>query len=89
LNVFTQVHDFNQQAVQVSAGIEHALILTRDHKVYAMGNNTEGNLGLGHTYSSDTPLQVHGGLNQLKIVDVGAGRHSAAISEEGRLFVWG
>lgn len=36
------------------------MILTDDDKLYACGNNMEGNLGLGHTYSSDNFLQVHG-----------------------------
>jgi len=36
------------------------LILTTDDKIYGAGNNKYGNLGLGHTYSSDSFLLVHG-----------------------------
>ena len=44
---------FPQKTVQVSTGSKHTLILTQEQKVYAMGHNSEGNLGLGHTYSSN------------------------------------
>jgi alpha-tubulin suppressor-like RCC1 family protein len=52
--------EFPLKASKVASGIEHSLILTDDDKIYACGNNVEGNLGLGHTYSSDSFLQVHG-----------------------------
>jgi alpha-tubulin suppressor-like RCC1 family protein len=52
----TRVGDLTFKAKKVAAGIQHSLILTEDDKVYACGNNGEGNLGLGHTYSSDNFL---------------------------------
>ncbi len=64
------------------------MVLTRDKRVFAVGSNTSGALGLGHTYSSDTYLQVHG-LSEIGVKQISAGRHSAAISDDGRLFVWG
>jgi len=64
------------------------LVLTEEGKIYACGNNSEGNLGLGHTYSSDNFLQVHG-LTSHKVKTIAAGRHSAVITQEGRLYVWG
>jgi alpha-tubulin suppressor-like RCC1 family protein len=48
--------DFLFKAKEVSAGIEHSLILTEDDRLYACGNNMDGNLGLGHNYSSDSFL---------------------------------
>ena len=74
-----KVTEFPYKATKVAAGIEHSLILTDDDKIYSCGNNTEGNLGLGHTYSSDSFLQVHG-LNNHKVKTIAAGRHSAAIT---------
>ena len=76
-------------AIDVAAGEEHSLLLTNDLKVFAVGNNLKGNLGLGHNFSSDTFLYVHGGLDTLKIRSIEAGRHSSAISNDGRLIVWG
>ena len=56
--------------------------------MYAVGDNSKGNLGQGHKFSSDIPLKVHG-LKDVHVQDIIAGRHSAVISEDGRLFVWG
>jgi alpha-tubulin suppressor-like RCC1 family protein len=85
---FQKLNDFSYSAKQVAAGSEHSLILTNDGRVYSAGNNSNGNLGLGHNYSSDKFLSVHG-LSNLKFMLVSAGRHSAALTEDNRLFVWG
>ena len=73
----------------VDAGIDHSLILTQENLIYGAGNNKYGNLGLGHTYSSDNFLLVHGLSSDLMFKQIKANRHSAALSEDGRLFVWG
>lgn len=86
---FTEITEFSHKAKAVAAGIDHSLILTSDDKVYAVGSNKYGNLGLGHTYSSDSFLLVHGLLSGLKFKQIAAGRHSAALTEDGRLFIWG
>lgn len=57
--------------------------------IYGAGNNKFGNLGLGHTYSSDNFLLVHGLSPDLRFKQIQASRHSAALTEDGRLFVWG
>lgn len=85
---FQRLTDFTYPAKQVAAGSEHSLILTNDGRVYSAGNNQQGNLGLGHNYSSDKFLSVNG-LSNLKFMLVSAGRHSAALTEDNRLFVWG
>ena len=53
-----------------------------------MGDNSTGNLGQGHKYSSDIPLKVHG-LNDVVVQDIAAGRHSAVLTDAGNLIVWG
>ncbi len=83
-----KLNDFPLKAIKVASGNDHSLILTDDDKIYACGNNIEGNLGLGHTYSSDSFLQVHG-MGNHKVKQIAAGRHSAAITDDGRLYVWG
>lgn len=47
-----------------------------------------GNLGLGHNYSSEKFLSVNG-LSGLRFMQISAGRHSGALTEDNRLFVWG
>lgn len=64
------------------------LLLTDQNQLYAVGDNSMGNLGQGHKFSSDIPLKVHG-LKDVQIQDIKAGRHSAIVTAEGRLFVWG
>ena len=85
---FKQLSDFSFPSKQIAAGTDHSLILTQDGRVYAAGNNQNGNLGLGHNYSSDKFLSVNG-LSGLKFMQIAAGRHSAALTEDNRLFVWG
>lgn len=86
---FIMIPDFPHRAKAIDAGVEHSLILTTDDKIYACGNNKLGNLGLGHTYSSDSFLLVHGLQPNMRFKKVAAGRHSAALTDDGRLFVWG
>lgn len=85
---FQRLHEFNYPAKKVVAGTDHSLILTNDGRVYSAGNNQNGNLGLGHNYPSDKFLSVNG-LANLKFMMISAGRHSAALTEDNRLFVWG
>jgi len=82
------IPDFVHRAVKVAAGLKHTLIQTESEQVYAVGDNSSGNLGQGHKYSSDTPLKVYG-LSGLHIKHLRAGRHSAVVTEEGALYVWG
>jgi X-linked retinitis pigmentosa GTPase regulator len=83
-----QLTDFNFHAKQVAAGSDHSLILTEDGRVYAAGNNQNGNLGLGHNYAGDK-FQAVNGLSGLRFQQISAGRHSAALTDDNRLFVWG
>jgi len=85
---FKHIADFSHSSKQVAAGTDHSLVLTQEGKVYAAGNNSNGNLGLGHNYSSEKFLSVNG-LSGLKFMMISAGRHSAALTEDNRLFVWG
>ena len=54
-----------------------------------MGQGKDGNLGSGATNSSPLPVRVMGGLESQNVYSIAAGRHSGAITEEGKLFVWG
>lgn len=84
----TLVSGLYYKVVKAAAGISHTLLLTDQNLVYAVGDNTKGNLGQGHTYSSDIPLKVHG-LKQFQIQEILAGRHSAILTKDGELLIWG
>ena len=58
------------------------------NQLYAVGDNTQGNLGQGHKFSSDITLKVHG-LKDVQIQDIIAGRHSAILTADSSLYVWG
>ncbi|RMC06268.1 hypothetical protein DUI87_15699 [Hirundo rustica rustica] len=58
--------------------------------VYAAGGNSEGQLGLGDTEERTTFHLVSFFTNQHKIKQLSAGSYtSAAVTEDGQLFVWG
>ena len=77
--------------VQVSAG-SHSLALDEDGKVYAWGNNFDGQLGDGTNIKRFTPVEVDisGVLDGKTIVQVSAGiSYSLALDEEGKVYSWG
>lgn len=69
----------------------HVLALTSDGKVFAWGENGNGQLGNGSTTDSNQPVAVDGGaLAGKTAVAVSAGSlHSLALTSEGRIIVWG
>ena len=74
--------------VSTACGIFHTLVLTSSGKVFAMGGNNFGQLGVGNKRSSTVPLMVKGFENE-HIIKVSAGNMSAAITEDGKLYIWG
>ena len=64
------------------------LMLNDQNDVFAVGDNSTGNLGQGHKYSSEIPVRVTG-LQNVLVQDIVAGRHSAVVAQDGSLFVWG
>lgn len=84
--------------VQLSANIWdnaafHVLALTSDGAVYASGCGEYGALGRGSANSEASfkpVLILGGGPDAPFVVGVSAGgRHSAAVTREGALYVWG
>ncbi|XP_058275315.1 X-linked retinitis pigmentosa GTPase regulator [Hirundo rustica] len=71
-------------------GRNHTLVYTEKGNVYAAGGNSEGQLGLGDTEERTTFHLVGFFTNQHKIKQLSAGSYtSAAVTEDGQLFVWG
>jgi alpha-tubulin suppressor-like RCC1 family protein len=78
-----------QPAVQVASGGFHNLCLLECGSVYSWGCGKDGRLGRGSTESTAEPGLVVG-LQGQHVVQVACGEaHSAAITKEGRLYVWG
>uniref|UniRef100_A0A8C3UHE3 X-linked retinitis pigmentosa GTPase regulator n=1 Tax=Catharus ustulatus TaxID=91951 RepID=A0A8C3UHE3_CATUS len=71
-------------------GRNHTLVYTEKGNVYATGGNSEGQLGLGDTEERTTFHLISFFTNQHKIKQLSAGSYtSAAVTEDGQLFVWG
>ncbi|NXO06055.1 RPGR regulator, partial [Oriolus oriolus] len=71
-------------------GRNHTLVYTEKGSVYAAGGNSEGQLGLGDTEERTTFHLISFFTNQHKIKQLSAGSYtSAAVTEDGQLFVWG
>ncbi|NXC68239.1 RPGR regulator, partial [Anhinga anhinga] len=67
-----------------------AFLYAEKGNVYAAGGNSEGQLGLGDTEERTTFHLISFFTNQHKIKQLAAGSYtSAAVTEDGQLFVWG
>ena len=83
---------FPEPIKQMAFGESHQIILSTKGEVYTMGTNDEGQLGRP-VLVDHTPYDFFGPFKldlPVPIVSISAGVYSAAaISETGRLFVWG
>jgi alpha-tubulin suppressor-like RCC1 family protein len=80
-----------EDITQIAAGRTHNLALRRDGRVMAWGTNKDGELGLGTRITGWTPAEVTG-LDRIVAIDAGdAGAFgvSAAIRDDGTLWMWG
>ncbi|KAI3356348.1 hypothetical protein L3Q82_017572 [Scortum barcoo] len=74
----------------VACGRDHTLVCTWQGNVYSAGSNQEGQLGLGHCNNTTSfhllrPFCDHAPIKMLSA----GGNTSAALTEDGRLFMWG
>ena len=74
-------------AVKVSAGAAHTLVLRSDGTVWACGRNKYGQLGDGTTTDRNKLAQVRGLEN---IIEISAGEYSSlALDDNGHVYIWG
>lgn len=76
-----------QNIVQIAGGSGHTLILDNNGHVYSCGLNSKGQLGCSEETLKFELIDI---LKEFKIVQISCGwDFSAAVSECGKLFVWG
>uniref|UniRef100_A0A1I8AKH5 HECT domain-containing protein n=1 Tax=Steinernema glaseri TaxID=37863 RepID=A0A1I8AKH5_9BILA len=82
------VDEFGVAVTAVACGERHTVLLGADGKLWSVGANESGQLGRsGADQGSFTIYPVEMGT---RIIQIAAGQnHSAAVSDDGRLFVWG
>lgn len=71
----------------VAAGAAHSLALDTNGNVWAFGNNSSGQLGLGSYTSTNIPTQIPT-LSQIVAISAG-GRHSLALDKNGQVWSFG
>ena len=80
----------SKRVVGVSCAECHTACFTEDGWVYTCGVGALGQLGHGDTRGKWSPGRVGGALLSVKVVAVSAGNcHTAAVSIDGQLFIWG
>ncbi|XP_051762503.1 X-linked retinitis pigmentosa GTPase regulator-like isoform X1 [Ctenopharyngodon idella] len=74
----------------VACGTDHTLVSTSQGEFFAAGGNSDGQLGLGHRNDSISFQRLRPFCDYAPIKLLSAGGHtSAALTEDGRLFLWG
>lgn len=76
------------KVLKVCTGARHTLVLTHNNKVYAFGDNSEGQCsGFDTTYNVPTKVKFMG---RDRIVDIYTGyNHSIALADKGEIYTWG
>lgn len=77
-----------EPVAMVACGIFHTCYVTRSGQVYGMGGNNFGQLGNGTKKRSLVPILCKTLIGK-RVASISCGHHSAAVTEEGELFVWG
>ncbi|MFC1525027.1 RCC1 domain-containing protein [Planctomycetota bacterium] len=77
----------------IAGGFYHTLAISTTgstHQLWACGNNTDAELGLGYTSTSATTFtRVGTGTNWSKIASGNCAMHNLAIKDDGTLWGWG
>lgn len=75
----------------VAAGLWHTVCISSDGDIYSFGGNQFGQLGTGADQAETLPRLLDAPSVEnvnAKVVSCGA-RHSAIVSEDGKVFCWG
>ena len=75
--------------IAADASSDSSAFVTDTGQLFMCGGGSRGRLGLGHTNSARSPMQVHS-LSQHVVVDVACGLlHTVCLTDNGRVFAWG
>ena len=87
LPFFVCEFDNGGDVIDIAAGEKHSLILTKDGRVYASGENSSGQLGLGDLEKRSTATEI---TSVTSIVGIKAGdSHSFALRADGSVYAFG
>jgi alpha-tubulin suppressor-like RCC1 family protein len=88
-SVPTEVQGLPEEPViAIAAGYHHSLALLKSGKVYAWGDNEDGELGTGTTENSTKAVPVQGLPEEATAISAGAD-HSLAVLKSGKVMAWG
>lgn len=88
---YPQILSLKFSIKMISCGEDHSAFLTNNGKLYTLGSNHSGRLGIGNRtiFQSNKPLLVES-LEEIFISFVSCGwAHTCAIGSSGELFTWG
>ncbi|KAL7644766.1 UNVERIFIED_CONTAM: hypothetical protein RMT77_004579 [Armadillidium vulgare] len=79
----------NDIILKVACGDEHTTIVTGSGRVFVIGNNSNGQLGLGSRKSVSKPSCIKA-LKPQRVIQIACGRaHTLAATDIGSVFAWG
>lgn len=85
----------NETVVQVSCGGSHTLVLLQDGRLFAMGDNTHGQIGVAIDASAESkfveaPVHVASFNSSVKLAQIASGdEFSLALTDSGEVYSWG
>lgn len=84
-------HCWAVEIVGIAAGASQTVVVSRDGKVYAWGDNAAGQLGDGTTKVHSCPVRVEGLSGVVSVATGGAGDmgHTLAVTRSGSVWAWG
>ena len=75
---------------QLACGSQHCLVLTAEGELYACGNNSHGELGVGDRAARASPTRLDSLPSRMRFCAVSAGgSHSLCIEAGGAVLTWG
>ncbi|OEH75545.1 IQ calmodulin-binding motif domain-containing protein [Cyclospora cayetanensis] len=84
--------DYTHTVCTVAAGLDHSVALTSEGMVFAWGDNSEGQCGLGHRLLAVRHPTLIPTIrnNGIKLKSIAAGpRQTGAVSMDGKALMWG